>query len=253
MCRVCIDRTLPAGKLSRAARAAIEEFAGNDPRRGPRGDRETRGAPARQMAVVARKRRWRPGRRLKIAFLDGDAAIRAKVVDIARLWLRHANLEFDFGDHDRAEIRISFRGPGSSSYIGTDALGVSRSKPTMTLGGLTPDTSDEEYHRAVLHEFGHVLGCIHEHQHPDNGIPWRKEPIYAFYAGSPMHWSREKTDLNFFRRYARSETNFGAFDETSIMMYGFPAEWTENGFATRRNTELSPGDIAFIGGVYPFD
>ncbi|WP_345302880.1 hypothetical protein [Lysobacter hankyongensis] len=198
-------------------------------------------------------KRWKPGRTLKIAFLDGDTTVQARVADIARIWLRHANLKFDFGDHDRAEIRISFRGPGNSSHIGTDALGVSRSKATMTLAGLTPETKDEEYHRAVLHEFGHVLGCIHEHQHPENGIPWRKEPIYAFYAGPPMRWSREKTDRNFFQRYARSETNFGAFDETSIMMYGFPAEWTENGFATRRNTMLSPGDIAFIGSVYPFD
>jgi len=44
--------------------------------------------------------------------------------------------------------------------------------PTMNFGWLNEDSDEDEYSRVVLHEFGHSLSCIHEHQHPANGIPW---------------------------------------------------------------------------------
>jgi serralysin len=43
-------------------------------------------------------------------------------------------------------------------------------KPTMNYGWMTPDSSDDEVHRVVAHEFGHALGLIHEHQNPDTPI-----------------------------------------------------------------------------------
>jgi len=46
----------------------------------------------------------------------------------------------------------------------------------MNYGWLRDDTQDEEYSRVVLHEFGHALGCIHEHQQPKFGRVWDKQP-----------------------------------------------------------------------------
>jgi len=44
-------------------------------------------------------------------------------------------------------------------------------RATMNFGWLTPDTEDSEYQRVVLHEFGHALGLLHEHQHPRPRFP----------------------------------------------------------------------------------
>ncbi len=47
------------------------------------------------------------------------------------------------------------------------------------MGWLEPDTPNDEYRRVVLHEFGHALGGIHEHQSPASGvIPWDKPKVY---------------------------------------------------------------------------
>ena len=68
-------------------------------------------------------------------------------------------------DAPKADIRIDFKqGAGSSSRIGTDALSEkNQTKRTMNLD-INLSQSDEFIRRKVLHEFGHVLGCEHEHR-----------------------------------------------------------------------------------------
>jgi hypothetical protein len=153
--------------------------------------------------------KWRVGRTLKVKFLAGEAGIQEKVAQYAKLWEQHANLSLDFGNHSDADVRIAFElGQGSWSWVGTEAAAISRQEPTMNFGWLTASTPDSEYERVVCHEFGHALGCIHEHQHPEAGIPWDREAVYAFYAGPPNNWSRAMVDNNLFRRYERDQTQF---------------------------------------------
>jgi hypothetical protein len=64
----------------------------------------------------------------------------------------------------------------------------------MNYGWLLANTPDQEYSRVVLHEFGHALGAIHEHQHPAAGIPWDKPKVYEYYAR--QHWSIDQRFLN---------------------------------------------------------
>jgi serralysin len=45
----------------------------------------------------------------------------------------------------------------------------------MNYRWLTPGTLNDEYSCVVLHEFGHALGCPHEHQHPEYDIDWNRE------------------------------------------------------------------------------
>ncbi len=109
---------------------------------------------------------------LRVRFLDGDSTVRQKVEQMAQQWTQFVNMTFSFGDDPDAEIRITFQGKGTSwSYIGTDNLAIPKNQATMNLGWLTLATSDAEYTRIVLHEFGHVLGFIHEHQNPVANIP----------------------------------------------------------------------------------
>src|SRR5262249_25408881 len=150
-----------------------------------------------------------------------------------------------------AEIRIGFDpAMGSSSYVGTDSLAVPMALPTMNFGWLSPESSAETYSSAVLHEFGHALGMIHEHQSPPAHIRW-DEPRWIEDAWETMGWSEQTVKEQICEPAKENETNFSAFDPTSIMMYSFPKEWTLNGFSAPWNTKLSDQDKAFMSKQYP--
>ena len=166
--------------------------------------------------------------------------------------MNHANLKLIFVEDGDAELRIAFEPDGSWSYIGRDALEIPQNEPTMNYGWLTPESSEDEYSRVVLHEFGHAFGAIHEHQNPSAGIPWNKEAVYRYYMGPPNNWPRDQIDNNLFRRYSKNITNFTNFDSNSIMLYPIPAEFTTNGVAIGgRNSQLSELDIQFMKQQYP--
>ncbi len=245
----CIDKELPEDQLVEAAQRAIEE----NPENAPSGPAAFAVAtqPPRFMALLTGKK-WRPGRTLRAHFLDGQPAVQAKVEHHAHQWEQFANIKLRFVNDPGAEIRVAFQpGAGSWSYIGTDALSIPQGQPTMNYGWLTPQTPDVEYSRVVLHELGHALGCIHEHQSPAGGIRWNKERVYHDLMGPPNNWTREQVDNNMFRRYARNITQFTALDPTSIMMYSFPKEWTTDGFQAPMNRALSAIDKSYMAKMYP--
>lgn len=200
-------------------------------------------------AVITSKK-WQPGQTLRVRFLDGDPIVHQKIEAVAHQWSQYANIRFEFGNDPNAEIRISCRTGGSWSYLGKDALGVAQEQPTMNYGWLTPDSSDEEYSRVVLHEFGHALGCIHEHQHPEAGIPWNRDAVYRYYM-EVNNWTKEQVDNNLFAQYGKDVTQFSHFDTQSIMLYAIPKELTTNGFEVGWNRYLSDTDKAFMGAIYP--
>jgi hypothetical protein len=211
-----------------------------------------RAGPGLLRAAVERMKLWENGRTLKVKFLDGDPAVQAKVQAIAKEWEALANLKLQFVTSGAAQIRISFAEEGFSwSTVGTDALTVAASKPTMNYGWLEPGTSQREYQRVVRHEFGHALGMIHEHQNPaaQGQIPWDKPKVYAYYA--QQNWTKADVDFNIFQLYTEESTNHSAFDPTSIMEYAVPDSLTTGSYAIGWNTEFSPMDVEFMKRQYP--
>jgi Astacin (Peptidase family M12A) len=206
----------------------------------------------RARAAVERMKLWENGRTLAVKFLDGSAAVQARVQAIAKEWEAIANLKLEFVSSGSAQIRISFAEQGFSwSTVGTDALTVGASQATMNYGWLEPDTPLREYQRVVRHEFGHALGMIHEHQNPDatGKIPWDKPKVYAYYAR--QGWTRDSVDFNIFAVYSEDSTNHSRFDSTSIMQYAVPDELTVGSFSIGWNTEFSAADIEFMKRQYP--
>lgn len=217
----------------------------------PAGRKSTSGA---DRAALVRGAQWDPGSVITISFLDGDPAVQERVRAVAQQWVTPgmANLTLDFRRETNTLVRISFRFSGSWSTIGTTCRQVTnRAEPTMNYGWLAPSSSDAEVERVVLHEFGHALGLIHEHQNPGGTIQWNRRQVIEELSGPPNNWPLEVIEHNMFEPYDRRETNFTALDPQSIMMYPIPRSWTTDGFSVGLNSQLSAQDKAFIQQQYP--
>jgi hypothetical protein len=259
--RICYDRIVPAGLslvspvLHKMREDALLRATGAATPRKAFHDLDPRGIiPAPHMAIITAKS-WPPGSHLKCRFLEGSPTQQAKVIHKAKLWEEYANITIDFVTTPDEQVRIAFQsGQGSWSAVGQDVLNdkyFPATAPTMNYGWLADDTDDTEYERVVVHEFGHALGCIHEHQSPGEQLKWNVEAVYAQFSGPPNNWDKETIDSNILQKYSADGINATIFDRHSIMLYQFPAELFLDRVATPLNTSLSKKDKSFIAQVYP--
>ena len=102
----------------------------------------------------------------------------------------------------------------------------------------------------VLHEFGHALGLIHEHQNPNRPIAWNRAAVIADLSGPPNEWDLPTIENNMFKRYDPAELSSTPVDPLSIMMYPIPRSWTNDGFSAGLNSALSAKDHLLIQQVY---
>jgi hypothetical protein len=206
-------------------------------------------------AALLNEARWDVGAEVRVTFLQGDPALRKRVRDVAEEWTgeKMAHLSLNFVDHGPADVRIAFvQGNGSWSYLGTVCQQIPAGKPTMNYGWLTPGSADTEVRRVVLHEFGHALGLIHEHQNPNRAIDWNRAAVIADLSGPPNNWTPDQIENNMFKHYGLDQLTTTPTDSTSIMMYPIPRSWTNDGFSAGLNTELSDTDKQFIREAYPW-
>ena len=208
-------------------------------------------------AALQKDAKWKSGDRITVAFAEGDERLRKRVREVAERWTAPgmANLRLlfqDKADPDAdADIRIWFvQGDGSWSTVGTTCRQVPRGQATMNFGWIGVDSDEEELRSVVLHEFGHALGLIHEHQNPLGGIVWNRDAVIRDLSGPPNNWSLAEIEFNVLKPADPQDINATAMDENSIMMYPIPAAWTETGFSTGFNSDLSPNDKQFIRKQY---
>jgi Astacin (Peptidase family M12A) len=250
---MCVDRILTGSLKVRSAAVAINENPEN-------GSMQTKfknrpfGSSSNplSMALLAGKK-WLPGRTLNIFFVDGSKLQKDKVKLFASKWLDFANIKFDFGStRPNSDVRISFvSDPGSWSYVGTDNLSIPKNEVTMNFGWLRAETADDEWERVVVHEFGHALGAIHEHQNPQGGIQWNTKAVYDYFSGPPNNWTKDEIELNVLMKYSNNQLNASKFDKASVMLYSFDGAFIKGGVGTANNMRLSARDKQFIAKQYP--
>lgn len=224
--QVCFDKILPS-EMNRPASGSIVQIGIGTAR-----------------AAFQLGKLWPNGSVIKIKFMGGSTAQRDMVKKYAVEWTEHANLKFEFVTSGTTQVRISFEDLGAWSYVGTDSLNIPSNEATMNFGWLDQGV--------ILHEFGHMIGMIHEHQNPrSNPIKWNRDQVIKDLSGPPNNWDMDTIEFNLFEKYEVSQINGSDFDPKSVMLYSFPKSWTTDGFQTQPNEVLSSVDKAFARAVYP--
>jgi hypothetical protein len=171
------------------------------------------------------------------------------------------NLKFKWDvPQEESDVRIMFCcGKTAWSVIGTEALNISKSQPTMNLGWL--DTQENyDFPQAagtgavILHEFGHLLGMIHEHSRSDVPFKWNKNKVNNTIQKDD-NWSKEEINQQIFvpieKGSGENQFNGSQYDPKSIMHYWFPADFFVPPTKIHRATKLSVLDKKWISKKYP--
>jgi hypothetical protein len=156
--------------------------------------------------VISDLRRWRPGRAIRVAFLDGDSDLHRDIVTVAQEITDACDLVLDFGETTEgdfrrwtetdaefaAEIRVSFDKKGYFPLVGIDSIDASIGTPFSRVGGRPNQASlnlggfvvqrPATWRGTVLHEFLHALGFHHVHQNMRGpcqaSFRWEDDPGY---------------------------------------------------------------------------
>lgn len=204
--------------------------------------------------MVSFSKYWARGRTLKVLFLNNPPAVlTAPIVEAARKWLPHINLKFEFVADGASDIRIDFNEHLNWSAIGTDTLLAEPHESTMEFNVKELYTADQkplpDLTRIVLHEFGHALGAVHEHQHPQANIPWNEPLVRSLLSQTGL--SDEEINTNFFDRYEAADFHHSAYDRDSVMHFDIPNDLTLGDFEIINvGKTLSSNDIAVMSAIY---
>ncbi|MBJ7882966.1 M12 family metallopeptidase [Gelidibacter salicanalis] len=200
-------------------------------------------------AAIVHNSVW-PYNQLKVKFINGSKALQDRVMSHAVEWEKWCAVKFERVASESADITISFSDEGFWSHVGKQSVNYS---PSMSLTGIENESA-ARFRGTVLHEFGHALGLVHEHQNPNSELVWNEPAVFDYYART-QGWNEEETYENVIYRY-----NFGAynhedatkFDPTSVMIYEIPSWMLKNssGIGFKENDELSDLDKQLIKTKY---
>lgn len=201
-----------------------------------------------ERGIASTRDLWPQGATLNISLFDMPEKAKEYIKKNIMLWQPYTNLKFNFINTNDGDIRISCKedGSGNWSEIGTQAKLKPLYEPTMHIDLL--QTADMLNH-SIRHEFGHALGLLHEHQHPDNDIQWDKEKLYS--ESEKLGHTKQATDENFIHPIDPKATTKSAYDSKSVMHYKVLPEVTTNGIGVDFNEDISEGDKQFIALLYP--
>lgn len=157
-------------------------------------------------SVISKSKIWNEGS-LKVSFKGGNTQLHKLIAETANIWTQYGDITFDFGydpinqtfrtwkPQDTSHIRIGFELPGNWSLIGNTSVDWK----IIPKGYVSLNLSDFDkslpynWEATVLHEFGHALGFMHEHQSPDNVCDFNWPVVYEELGKKPNSWSKRKS------------------------------------------------------------
>ena len=194
-------------------------------------------------------------------YSDKDAKFVMDIITKHISPLVNLNFKWDITDasitQENSDVRIMFVAElGAWSQLGTECLTIPKNEATMCLGWVDSDTDydDIEYKGTgivVVHEFGHMLGMIHEHSREDATIKWNEEFVIQKLGGPPNSWSPEEVKTQMFNTVKLAQFNGSEYDPASAMHYFFPDDFFLNKPKLQKITQLSCLDKTWLNKQYP--
>ncbi|TSA57803.1 MAG: hypothetical protein D4R39_01745 [Methylophilaceae bacterium] len=232
-------------------------------------------------SVINLAKTWKTNSTLKVCFMEPEAVdAKRAIASYASEWEEWGSIQFDFGPvsnprtctaKDGSNIRITFRTDEYASYVGTDAEAYSQlDQATMFLSAFdTENYNTSTYRRIVLHEFGHALGFLHEHQHPSTDCEkqFDLQRIKEKYNWSDADIALNLSQLRASHAYLRTpgmvvgtdpkegEIGFTNYDKDSIMHYSLDQALFKQPpgscYLAQENENLSDLDKKGMAMIYP--
>lgn len=206
---------------------------------------------------------WKPEKSLKVSFdNNSDPKLIEEILFVANEWSRHCSMFFiEEKKYELSDIYVSLKkGFGFYSAIGLQSkVFIAKNKPSMNLDpnwGLESGFSTKKELRyrycksMVMHEFGHALGLIHEHQREDRPFSINVKYVKNNFEKLGMP-SYDAAKENIIKTYQNINVSRSRFDYKSIMIYPLTKNVISENFKINIPYNLSKIDKIKIGKIYP--
>lgn len=207
--------------IERAARAPLSPMRARD----------------KLFSLVASKLRWKDTV-LNVCFWNGDTALRDQVAAIADELTKTLPIKFSWGGDcpgpatpggpwEHVPVRVSLTkdpsllasGDDASAFFAMIGREVSFERPATVNLPFSSAPASAFLRNKVLHEFCHVLGCLHEHQRAGCADLFDKLAVMAKYGLTPALYAKNFELLPAGGVYGPS--SLGTLDDESVMLYTF--------------------------------
>jgi|GEM_PF-1852232 len=230
--------------------------------------------------VYAKVVQWPPDfAKLRVCFMGGNDQINLRIAQIASRWTDDPKMSIKFAftvngkprkcdpNAKESQIRVSYNKPGYWSLLGqSSTLYAKQDEPSLNLEKFDQATDMSVFDKpdvqgVILHEFGHALGLMHEHQSPAadcvNEFNW--DYLNKQLAGPPNNWDKQTIETNM-APYVGEDLKLMLtdFDAKSVMLYYFPPDYYLKGkqascYIPSPNDDISATDRETIEFMYPAD
>lgn len=242
----CYIKPLPQRLQDKAAQTAAEVYPLNIPKPHSRLDHllDPFGA--------AGTRFWGPQpRTLTVGFLDdSNEDLQHAIVHHMNAWDCNITFALATSGPTTADLRITLADQASTwSYLGTEALLVPNSKPTMALPGVSIDMPQGELKRRVIHVAGHALGFQHKSLAskaviqdiiPEKAYIWFRET---------QSWTPSTVD-NLLLQPPSTPSAAGGNTEACVMEFWLPAEIMCSQTEAKGASDITAADLTMCRSIY---